>query len=288
MSAPAALPAAAVADDATPILLIRPGSGRMGPRLRELWHHRELLFFLAWRDLRVRYRQTALGIAWAILQPLLAMAVLSLTLGRLVGVPSAGLPYPLFALSGLLVWQLFSFALTSSAGSLIGNERLMTKIYFPRLVLPMASVLSGLVDFALGLFLLALLQVAYGVRPGPSLLAVPLFALLAAGAALAVGIGLSALNVRYRDVKHALPFVAQFWMLCSPVVYPSSLIPEAWRPLYALNPMVGVVEGFRWALFGHAALPLALVAVSATVTLAALALSLVYFLRVESTLADVI
>ena len=224
-----------------PLFLIRPGSGRIGPRLAEVWRHRELLLFLAWRDLRVRYRQTALGVAWAILQPVLTMLILSIIFGRLVGVPSGGVPYPLFALAGLLVWQLFSFALTSSAGSLVANERLMTKIYFPRLVLPIASVLSGLVDFALGLAILSVLQI-----------------------------------------------LAQFWMLCSPVVYPSSLIPQAWQPVYALNPMVGAVEGFRWSLFGQAPLPWSLLAVSTTVVVMGLVISLVYFLSVESTLADVI
>jgi len=274
--------------DSKPIFLIRPGSSRIGPRLAEVWRHRELLLFLAWRDLRVRYRQTALGVAWAILQPVLTMLILSIIFGRLVGVPSGGIPYPLFALAGLLVWQLFSFALTSSAGSLVANERLMTKIYFPRLVLPIASVLSGLVDFALGLAILSGLQIAYGVHLGWQLLTVPLFAVLAAGAALAVGIGLSALNVRYRDVKHALPFLAQFWMLCSPVVYPSSLIPQAWQPVYALNPIVGAVEGFRWSLFGQGPVPWSLLAVSTTVVVMGLVISLVYFLSVESTLADVI
>jgi len=256
-------------------------------RLREVWQSRELLLFLTWRDIKVRYKQTALGAAWAILQPTLTMAVFTLFLGRLARVPSDGIPYPVFAFCGLLPWQLFVYALTGSANSLVANERLVTKVYFPRAVVPLSAVLAGLVDFLIAFLALLVLMAIYRVAPTPAIWTLPLFVLLALAAATAVGVGLAALNVRFRDVRYALPFLAQFWMIATPIAYPSSLLPEAWRPLYGLNPMAGVVEGFRWALLG-AAPPGPMLLVSTLVVVAGLAASLAYFARVERGFADVI
>ena len=253
-----------------------------------MWDYRELLLFLTWRDVSVRYRQTALGAAWAVLQPVLTMAVFSVFFGRLARMPSDGLPYPIFAFCGLLPWQLFAYALASSAGSLVANERLVTKVYFPRLVVPVASVLAGLVDFAIAFAVLLGLMVYYGVAPTPAIWTLPLFLLLALLAAFAVGLGLSALNVRFRDVRHTLPFLTQFWLFATPIAYPASLVPERWRPLYGLNPMAGVVEGFRWALLGRGEAPGPMLAVSSLVVLLGLWASVLYFLRVERTFADVI
>src|SRR5262247_2778543 len=216
----------------------------------ELWHYRELLLFQALRDIKVRYKQTALGAAWAILQPILTMAAFTIFFGRLAGVPSDGVPYPIFTFSALLPWQLFAFALTQSSNSLVDNAAVLTKVYFPRLILPFASVLAGLVDFAIACSVLAGMMLYYGIVPGWEAMTLPLFTLLALAAALAVGLWLSALNVRYRDVRYTIPFLAQFWMYASPIAYPVSLIPEKWRLLYSLNPLVGIVEGFRWALLG--------------------------------------
>jgi lipopolysaccharide transport system permease protein len=276
-------------DDAPerPLLRLTPHSASVVARLRELWAHRELLLFLTWRDVRVRYKQTALGAAWALLQPLLTMLVFSVFFGALARVPSDGLPYPVFAYCGLLPWQLFAFALTASAQSLTANERLVTKVYFPRLVLPLSAVLAGLVDFVIAFALLLPLMAWYGVRPGAALVALPLFVLLALATAVAVGLGLGALNVRFRDVRYALPFLTQFWLFATPIAYPASLVPERFRLLLGLNPMAGVVEGFRWALLGAPA-PGPLVLVSAAVVLLGLVFGLLYFLRVERSFADVI
>jgi lipopolysaccharide transport system permease protein len=270
--------------------LVRVSATRgVGPgALAELWEYRELLYFLAWRDVKVRYRQTALGAAWAILQPALTMLVFSLFFGRLAGVPSDGIPYPLFALCGLVPWQLFAFALTNSANSLVASERLLTKIYFPRLIVPLASVLAGLVDFAVAFPLVVLALAWYRIPLTAALLAVPALVLLATAAALAVGVGLSALNVQYRDVRHALPFLSQFWMFLTPIAYPGSLLPARWHALYGLNPMAGVVEGFRWALVGHRPLPAALLLSALTATLLGLAVSVLHFRRVERGLADIV
>ncbi len=272
---------------APPLLRLTPDSAGLRARLREVLEYRELLFFLTWRDVRVRYKQTALGAAWALLQPVLSMLVFSVFFGALARVPSDALPYPVFAYCGLLPWQLFAFALTASAQSLTANERLVTKVYFPRLLLPLSAVLAGLVDFAVASLLLAPLMWAYGVRPGPALLTLPLFVLLALATAVAVGLGLGALNVRFRDVRHALPFLTQFWLFATPIAYPASLVPERYRLLMGLNPMSGVVEGFRWALLGAPA-PGALLGVSIVVVLLGLVLGLLYFLRVERSFADVI
>lgn len=267
-------------------ILIRPATGGVSLNLHDLWRYRELILFLTWRDLSVRYKQTALGVAWAILQPLLTMLVFSLFFGRLAGVASDGLPYPLFAYCALLPWQLFAYALTESSQSLIANERLITKIYFPRLIIPLSATLAGLVDFAIAFGMLVALMLFYGVRPTVTILALPLFVGLALMTALGVGLWLSALNVRYRDVRYTLPFLTQFWFFLTPIAYPSSLVPPAWRALYGLNPMAGVVEGFRWSLLGAGTASWALVGVSALMALGLLWSGLVYFRRMERTFAD--
>lgn len=256
--------------------------------LKAVWEHRELLLFLAWRDVKVRYKQTVLGVAWAVLQPLLMMVVFSIVFGALGRMPSEGIPYPIFVYCGLVPWQLFAFALSSSSNALVINERLLTKVYFPRLVLPMSAVLSGLLDFILSFLVLLLMMAYYGILPTASTWALPAFVLLTVLAPTAVGIGLSALNVRFRDVRHTLPFLTQFWLLATPIGYSSSLVPERWRALYGLNPMAGVVEGFRWALLGRAEPPGAMLLVSVGMVFVVSVVSLVYFVRVESTFADVV
>jgi len=271
-----------------PLLRIHPGQSTVASRLREVWAHKELLHFLTRRDIQVRYKQTALGAAWAVLQPVLTMAVFSVFLGALAKVPSDGIPYPVFVFCGLVPWQLFAYALGGSANSLVANERLVSKVYFPRLTLPMSAVLAGLVDFAIALASLFVLMALYGLRPTWAILTLPLFTLLAVATAIAVGLGLSALSVRYRDVRHALPFLTQSWLFATPIAYPSSLLPERFRPLYGLNPMAGVVEGFRWALLGQGNPPGALILVSTSVVVLGLALSLLYFVRVERSFADII
>jgi lipopolysaccharide transport system permease protein len=276
------------------VVRIRPPHGWQPVNLAELWRYRELLWFLAVRDVMVRYKQTALGVAWAVLQPLFTMIVFSIFFGKLGGLPSDGLPYPLFALCALLPWQLFAYALTQSSNSVVAEQRLITKVYFPRLIVPVSSVLSGLVDFGIAFVLLLGMMAAYQLTGacqlalGVPLLALPLFVLFAVAAALAVGLWLAALNVQYRDFRYTIPFLTQFWMFASPVAYPSSLVPEAWRPLYGLNPMAGVIEGFRWALLGNANPSWGLLAVSAAATAVLLTGGLFYFRRMEKTFADVV
>jgi lipopolysaccharide transport system permease protein len=257
-------------------------------RLGEVWEYRELLYFLAWRDIKVRYKQTLLGVAWAVIQPLLTMVVFSIFFGRLARMPSDGLPYPLFAYCALLPWQLFAFTLSESSTSVVSNQRLVTKVYFPRLIIPLAAIGSGLMDFAISFCFLLVLIGVFGVVPGMSLLALPAFVLLAVVTALGFGLWLSALNVRYRDVRYTIPFLIQIWLFATPVAYPVSIVPEAWRPFYGLNPMVGVVEGFRWALLGGRSSPDVTVAVSATVAVAVLTSGLFYFRSTEATFADLV
>ena len=269
-------------------LKIAPAKAWPSIDLGELWDYRELLYFLTWRDLKVRYKQTALGAAWAIIQPLFMMLVFSLFFGRLARVPSDGIPYPLFTLCALLPWQLFANALTESSNSLVGNQNLITKVYFPRLVVPMSAVLGGLVDFAIAFVILIGMMLLYGIVPGRQILALPAFIVLAVVTALAVGLWLSALNVQYRDVRYTINFLVQFWLFATPVAYPSSIVPPQWRVLYSLNPMVGVVEGFRWSLLGKPESPSALVLVSTVVVLTLLAGGLFYFRRMEQQFADVV
>ncbi len=279
---------ASVVPESVPALIIRPPQGWSQLGLRELWEYRELLYFLTWRDIKVRYKQTALGAAWAIIQPFFMMVVFSLFFGRLAGVPSDNIPYPVFTFCALLPWQLFAQALQESSNSLVANERLITKVYFPRLVVPIAAVLGGLVDFIIAFVVLLLMMAYYGIVPGMAVLYLPLFILLAVMTALAVGLWLSALNVQYRDVRYTLNFLTQFWMFITPVAYPSSIVPEKWRALYGLNPMAGVVEGFRWALLGKTEAPGPLLAVSVATVIALLIGGLYYFRRMEETFADIV
>jgi lipopolysaccharide transport system permease protein len=269
-------------------LIIKPSRGWVALDLRALWGYRELLYFLTWRDIKVRYKQTVLGIAWAIIQPLFLMVAFSIFFGRLAKVPSDGLPYPVFTFCALIPWQLFAHSFTQASHSLVENDRLITKVYFPRLVIPLSAVLAGLVDFVIGFIILLALMFYYGISPSGALWTIPVFVLLAGVSALAVGLWLSALNVRYRDVRYTIPFITQFWFFVSPIAYPSSIVPESWRWFYALNPMVGVIEGFRWALLGKAEAPGSELIVSSAVVVILFICGLYYFRRMERTFADVV
>ena len=271
-----------------PTVIIEPTRGWQSLDLRELVRYRELVWFLAWRDVKVRYKQAVLGALWAILQPLVAMAVFTVVFGRLAGIPSDGVPYPLFAYAALLPWQLFAHALSESSQSLVANRSLVTKVWFPRLAIPLATVIAGLLDFLLALAVFFPLLLAHGRTPGPELVLLPIFALLAAGTALGAGLWLAALNVQYRDVRYVVPFLTQTWMFATPIVYPASLVPEAWRPVFALNPLVGVVEGFRHALLGTPAPGVVPLAVSVLAALGLLGSGALYFRRMERTFADAI
>ncbi len=262
--------------------------GRATLQLGEVWRYRELLYFLIWRDVKVRYKQTLLGASWAVLQPLAAMVVFTIVFGNLVAVPSDGLPYPVFAFAALVPWTYFSVGLAQASNSLVNSQNLLKKVYFPRLVIPLAAVLAGLVDFAVAMAVLLGLMLLFGVVPQLTALAViPLLA-LACVTAFGVGLWLSALNVRYRDIRHILPFLIQVWLFATPIAYPSSLIDEPWRTVFALNPMVGVVEGFRWALLGADTAPGAMVLVSTTVAIAILVSGLYFFRHHEGTFADAV
>ena len=270
------------------VTIIRPAPGWVSLRLSELWAHRELLYFLTWRDIKVRYKQTAFGAAWAILQPLLTMAVFSLFFGRLARVPSDGLPYPVFSFAALVPWTFFAYGLSQSANSLVGSRDLLTKVYFPRLAIPVATVLSGAVDFVLALIVLLGMMAYYGLAPTANVIWLLPLLLLAFVTALGAGLWLSALNVEYRDVRYTLPFLTQLWLFATPIAYPSSLLGEPWRTLYGLNPMAGVVEGFRWALLGTDTRPGPIILVSTAAALAMLVCGAYYFRRMERTFADVV
>jgi lipopolysaccharide transport system permease protein len=278
---------AAESPAAARITSIRPSSGWSPLRLGELLEYRELVYFLVWRDIKVRYKQTLLGAGWAVLQPLATMLVFSLIFGRLARMPSDGIPYPLFSLAALVPWMFFANGLTQASASVVANPHLVTKVYVPRLAIPLATVLAGLADLVVAGIVLALAMVVGGRLPGAAALWVVPLSLLAAGAALGAGLWLAALNVRYRDVKYVVPFLTQLWLFVTPVVYPTTLLDERWRVAYALNPMVGVVEGFRWALFGGTA-PAALVASSSIGALLMLGTGAIYFRRVERSFADVV
>jgi lipopolysaccharide transport system permease protein len=253
-----------------------------------MWEYRELLYFFIWRDVKVRYKQTALGVSWAILQPFLTMVIFSLFFGRLAGVPSDGVPYPIFAYTALLPWTFFAHGVTLSANSLVSNANLVKKVYFPRMAIPIASVLSGFADLVPAFGVLLGMMLYYGIYPSAQVAWLPVFVLLALIAALGVGIGLAAINVHFRDVRHTVPFLVQTWLFITPIAYPSSLLPEHWRTLYALNPMVGVVEGFRWALLDTEPAPGPIVWVSAAAALVLLLVSALSFRRLEKTFADVV
>jgi lipopolysaccharide transport system permease protein len=267
---------------------IEPPRGWFEVRLKEVWLYRELLYFMVWRDLKVRYKQTVIGVAWVVLQPLLSMGVFTLFFGRLAKLPSDGLPYPVFVFAALVPWTYFSTALSNTTNIVVANQRVITKVYFPRLILPISSVLSGLVDFAIALTVLVIMVFSFGLRPGAPVVWLPFFLLLALSTALGVGLWLSALNALYRDVQYVIGFFIQFWMLASPVAYPTSLVPVRWRWLYGLNPMAGVIEGFRWALTGHGQPPGALMVASAVAVVAILVGGAVFFQRMEGTVADLV
>jgi lipopolysaccharide transport system permease protein len=269
-------------------VIIQPSSGWTELHLRELWAHRELVTFLVWREIKVRYKQTAFGAGWALIQPLFTMLIFSLFFGRLGKIPSDNIPYPMFCLSGLVPWTFLSNGLTQSSNSLVGSANLITKIYFPRLAIPLAAVISGLLDFAIAFLLLVGMMVYRGIMPSVNVFWLPMFILMTIAATLGVGLWLSALNVEYRDIRYVVPFLAQIWMYATPIAYPSSLLHEPWRTIYALNPMVGVVEGFRWSLFGVGSAPGPMFAVSAFATLAVLVSGAYYFRRMERTFADLI
>jgi lipopolysaccharide transport system permease protein len=271
-----------------PPTIIEPTEGSIAPRLRGVWEYRELLFFFVWRDIKVRYKQTALGVGWAILQPLLGMVVFSVFFGRLAGVPSDGIPYPVFAYSALLPWTYFANSLSECASSLVGAQNLVTRIYFPRLLLPLSGTLSGLVDLGVAFIVLIGMIVFYRIHLTWGVVFLPAFVLLALLTALGVGLWLAALNVKYRDVQYTLPFLTQLWLFITPVAYPVSIVPEQLRWLYGLNPMVGVVEGFRWALTGTTTPEWGAIAASCVVVTVLLVTGVAFFSRAERTFADVV
>jgi lipopolysaccharide transport system permease protein len=271
-----------------PTTIIEPSSGWVGLQLGQVWRYRELLYFLVWRDVKVRYKQTSLGVAWVVLQPLATTLILTVIFGSLAKLPSNNLPYAVFALAGLVPWNYFSASLSRGANSLIGSANLISKIYFPRLIIPIAAVLSGLLDAVVVLGLMFALMFFYGIVPSSTIVALPFFLLLAVAAALSISLWLAALNVHYRDVSYLVPFLTQFWLYATPVVYPLNLVPERWRGLYSLNPMVGVVEGFRAALFGSTETPWRFVAVSVVTVTVLLVGGLLFFRRTEKTFADVV
>ena len=271
-----------------PVLRIAPVAHWWALPFGELWDYRELLYFFIWRDIKVRYKQTAIGAAWAVLQPFLTMLVFSLFFGKLAHIPSQGLPYPIFYYCALLPWMYFAAALQNATNTIVENQRVITKVYFPRLDLPLSSVLSGLVDFGISFLMFVAMMIYYGIRPTPALLWLPAFLLFAVLTALGVGLWLAALNALYRDVRYVLPFLVQFWMFASPVAYPASLVPAKWRWLYGLNPMAGVIEGFRWSLTGNGDPPGRLVFISGAVVIAVLLGGIAYFQKMETVIADVV
>lgn len=268
---------------------IKPARGWASLNLGDLWHYRELVYFMTWRDVMVRYKQTVLGASWAIIRPFMTMVVFSIFFGNLAKVPSDGLPYPIFTYTALLPWELFVSALNVASRSLVQNANMVTKVYFPRIILPLAAVLAGVVDFLFAFLVLIGMMIYYGVRPDPAIWALPLYLLLAMITSLGVGLWLSALNVLYRDIGYIIPFLTQFWLFITPIAYPASMIPERWRLLYALNPMTGVVDGFRWSLLGNQqSAPTGMLAVSSLIAVGVLVSGLFYFRRMERQFADMV
>ncbi len=283
MASPKVLPEAA---NSIPELVIRPSKGWVSLNLGDLWRYRELMLFLAWRDISIRYKQTVLGAAWAILQPFFTMVVFSVFFGMLAKVPSDGLPYPVWSFCALIPWQLFAYSLTESGNSLVANQNLITKVYFPRVVIPIAATLGGLLDFVIAFVVLIAMMLFYHISPTSAIWSLPLFILLAIITALGAGLWLSALNVEYRDVRYTITFLIQFWMFLTPIAYPSSLVPARFRLLYGLNPMAGVVQGFRWALLGSEQAPGLMTGVSVVIAIALFFSGLAYFRRMERSFAD--
>jgi lipopolysaccharide transport system permease protein len=271
-----------------PVIDITPPKGWLEINLAELWQFRELIYFFVWRDIKVRYKQTVIGAAWAVLQPFMTMVVFSLFFGRLAKIPSGGLPYPIFYFSALLPWMYFAGALQNATNSVVEHGRMITKVYFPRLILPLSAVASGLLDFAIGFVVFLVMMPFYHAHPGKAILLFPAFLLLAVATALGAGLWLSALNAVYRDVRYVSVFLVQFWMFVSPVAYPTALVPAHWRWLYGLNPMAGVIEGFRWSLTGRGQAPSLLLAASVGAVILVLMGGMVFFRRMEATIADVV
>ncbi|NOT48003.1 MAG: ABC transporter permease [Acidobacteria bacterium] len=267
---------------------IEPSNGFVSLRIGELWAYRELLYFLIWRDIKVRYKQTALGVAWAVIQPVMTMVVFSVFFGKLAKMPSDDVPYPIFAFAALVPWTLFSNGLTLGTNSLVGSSHLIKKVYFPRLIIPTATVLAGVVDFLVALGVLFILMAVYGIAPTVDTLWLPAFLVLTLISSLGVSLWLSALNVGYRDIKYVIPFLTQIWMFATPIAYSSSLLNETWRTFYGINPMVGVVEGFRWALLGTDTKPGFMILVSAIAAVSLLLSGAFYFRRMEKTFADIV
>ncbi len=279
----------AKAEESSPTeVRIEPSTGWISLNLKELWEYRELLYFLTWRDIKVRYKQTVLGAAWAIIQPFFTMVVFSLFFGKLAKVPSDNVPYPIFSYAALVPWTFFANGLTSSSNSVVGSRSLVTKIYFPRLLVPLGTVTSGAVDFVLAFIVLLGMMVFYGIAPTANVVWLPVLLVLAFITSLGVGLWFSALNVQFRDVRHVVPFITQFWLFATPVAWASSMLPQPWRTLYAINPMAGVVEGFRWALIGTNTQPGPMIAVSSVVAVCLLVSGAFYFRRMERTFADVV
>ena len=269
-------------------ILIQPSKGLFNFDLRELWQYNELLYFLVWKEVKVRYKQTIIGGAWAIIQPLLTMVIFTIIFGRLAKIPSDGMPYPVFTYTALLPWMLFAQALTRSGGSLVYNANLITKVYFPRLLVPLSAALAPIVDFIVSFLILLGMLAWYGIPPTLGILALPFFLALTLVTAISVNLWLAPINVKYRDVAHTLPFLSQIWMYASPVVYPLSMIPEKWQFLYSINPMVGVIEGFRWALLGKQSPNFMAMVMSILVVMALFLGGILYFKKMEQTFADVI
>jgi len=271
-----------------PYIRLQPSKGWVSLKLRELWEYRELLYFLTWRDIKIRYKQTALGASWAVIQPVFTMIIFSIFFGKLAKIPSDGVPYPIFSFTALVPWTLFVYGLAQSSNSLVGSANLIRKVYFPRLVIPISSLLSGVADFLIAFLILVAMMLRYGVVPSINVVWIPFFVLLTLVTSLGIGLWLSALNVEYRDVKYVVPFLTQFWMFATPIAYPSSLLPQPWRTLYGLNPMAGVVEGFRWGLLGTKTHPGSILIVSSSTALLMLVSGALYFRRMERTFADVV
>ena len=271
---------------AVPFIRIEPASNSLTLRLKELWEYRELLYFLVWRDVKVRYKQTAIGAAWAIIQPLLTMAIFTLVFDRFAKMPSNGLPYPIFSFAALLLWTYFSRSLNQSIISVVNNANLITKVYFPRLLLPIAATLAGIIDLAISFVFLLGMMIWYGITPGWAILTLPVFVLLTILTALSVSFWLAEIDVRDRDVGQAIPFLVQIWMFVSPVAYPVSVVPEKWRLLYNLNPMAGAIEGFRWAVTGSEDPPFLAILLSVIIVGALLYSGILFFKRMEHTFAD--
>ena len=271
-----------------PVIRIGPSTSWLALRLSELWDYRELLYFFVWRDVKVRYKQTAIGAAWSVIQPLMTMIVFTVVFDKFAKMPSDGLPYPIFAYAALLPWNYFTKSLNGGIGSVVGNANLVTKVYFPRLLLPVSATLPGIIDFAISFVFLLIMMAWYGILPTWGILLLPCFILLTMLTALSVSLWLSVINVKYRDVGQATSFLVQLWLFASPVAYPVSVVPEKWRALYSLNPMAGVIEGFRWALLGKQMPDLIPIVISIAVVLLLLAGGIIFFKRMEKTFADVV